>query len=462
MGCDGNTPNVICPSRISPIVRPWLAALPTPTSGGPLNNYLGPAIPDTILGNSDYYMGRFDAAGQEQRSRLHERLAPARARQVRVRAAAVHRQRVATPIRRTRGSAGSTGTALQHHAAEPHVHGVPEPQRGLRLGEPGASSIDFPKIAGVAGHNVPPQMSFSDGFAQFGTNAGINIGNVTTRPTFIINDSLTWTKGAHTLKGGMEYRKIMGNIHGNGNQAGSFTFGRGSTGLVGVNSGSPIASFLLGAVDNASSTFRAVDSAYPRQNAWILLGGDTWRANDKLTLDYGLRWDYYSPSREKYDRFSFFDPIGANPGAGGPARATRVCRRQLWRGQLRRALSREGFLRRLCSAVRRRLPAQRQDGPPQRVGHLLHAGVLSGLGRRHLAGRVLDTPVVQHQPRRHPAGVLPRAGPARRTSSGRRSSSPTTGTARASAVPPARRQQAPVLAPVEHHRGPRARHAISR
>ena len=94
---------------------------------------------------------------------------------------------------------------------------------------------------------------------------------MTTRPTFIINDSVTWTKGVHTLKVGMEYRKIMGNIHGNGNQAGSFTFGRGSTGLVGVNSGSPIASFLLGAVDSANATFRAVDSAYPRQNAWILL-----------------------------------------------------------------------------------------------------------------------------------------------------------------------------------------------
>ncbi len=176
---------------------------------------------------------------------------------------------------------------------------------------------DFPKIAGVAGYNVPPQMSFSDDFAQFGTNAGINIGNVTTRPTFIINDSLTWTKGVHTLKVGMEYRKIMGNIHNNGNQAGSFTFGRGSTGLVGVNSGSPIASFLLGAVDSANAAFRAVDSAYPRQNAWIFFGGDTWQVNEKLTFDYGLRWDYYSPSSEKYDRFSFFDPIGANPGAGG-------------------------------------------------------------------------------------------------------------------------------------------------
>jgi hypothetical protein len=60
MGCDGQTPNVICPSRINSIVKPWLAALPNPSSGGPLNNYLAPAIPDTILGNSDYYMGRVD------------------------------------------------------------------------------------------------------------------------------------------------------------------------------------------------------------------------------------------------------------------------------------------------------------------------------------------------------------------------------------------------------------------
>ena len=45
MGCDGRTPNVICPSRINPIVRAWLDALPNPTSDGPLNNYLGPADP---------------------------------------------------------------------------------------------------------------------------------------------------------------------------------------------------------------------------------------------------------------------------------------------------------------------------------------------------------------------------------------------------------------------------------
>ena len=51
---------MICPNRINPIVQPWLAALPMPTIGGPKNNYLAPAIPDTILGNADYFMWRYD------------------------------------------------------------------------------------------------------------------------------------------------------------------------------------------------------------------------------------------------------------------------------------------------------------------------------------------------------------------------------------------------------------------
>ncbi len=316
MGCDGNTPNVICPDRISPLVRPWLDALPTPTSPGAQNNYLGPAIPDTILGNSDYYMGRFDLQVRNNdhifTSVWHQR-APAKF--VSVLPQSIASETYSDPqnswVSRLNWDRTFTGTLLNHMSM-----GYLNRNEGYGAVNQGFVD-DFPQIRGVAGYNTPPQMSFDDGFATFGSDQGVNLGNITTRPTFIINDSLTWSKGAHTLKAGMEYRKIMGNIHGNGNQAGSFFFGRGSTGLVGVNSGSPIASFLLGAVDSGDATFRAVDSAYPRQNAWIFFAGDTWRMSDKLTLDYGLRWDYYSPSSEKFDRFSFFDPAGANPGAGG-------------------------------------------------------------------------------------------------------------------------------------------------
>ncbi len=316
MGCNGNQPNVICPSRISPLVRPWLSALPTPTSGGPLNNYLAPAIPDTILGNSDYYMGRFDLQiGSKDHmfaSIWHQR-APAKFASTLPQpiSADTYSDPQNSWVNRFNYDRIFSPTILNHMSM------------GYLNRNEGYGSVnqdflgDFPKIAGVAGYNVPPQMQFSDNFAQYGNNAGINIGNVTTRPTFIINDAVTWASAAHSLKVGMEYRKIMGNIHGNNNQAGTFSFGRGSTGLVGLNSGSPIASFLLGAVDSGNATFRSVSSTYPRQNAWIVHAGDTWRMSDKFTFDYGVRWDYYSPSSEKNDVFSFFDPVGANPGAGG-------------------------------------------------------------------------------------------------------------------------------------------------
>ena len=103
MGCDGNTPNVICPDRINPIVQPWLAALPTPTSAGTLNNFLAPPIPDTILGDSDYYMGRRGCAGGQQ-PRVRQLLAPACAGEVLFAVAAGRLPPRRIPTRRIRGS----------------------------------------------------------------------------------------------------------------------------------------------------------------------------------------------------------------------------------------------------------------------------------------------------------------------------------------------------------------------
>ncbi|MGH9160332.1 MAG: TonB-dependent receptor domain-containing protein, partial [Vicinamibacteraceae bacterium] len=317
MGCDGQTPNVICPDRINPIVQPWLDALPTPTNGRALNNYQPPApIPDTILGDSNYYLGRVDVqVGANDHffaSFWHQR-APAKF--LSLLPQSIANETYSDPqnswVNRFNYDRVFTQSLLNHMSM-----GYLNRNEGYGCVNQGFVG-DFPQIEGVAGYNVPPQISFSDDYEQFGCNAGVNIGNVTTRPTFIINDIVTWTKGSHTVKIGMEYRSIMGNVHNNGNLAGSFSFGRGATEILGVNSGSPIASFLLGAVDSGDVTFYDVTTTYPRQSAWVFHAGDTWRIGSKLTLDYGVRWDYFSPSREKYDRFSFFDPNGANPGAGG-------------------------------------------------------------------------------------------------------------------------------------------------
>ena len=198
----------------------------------------------------------------------------------------------------------------------------------------------FPKIAGVA----EPQRAAAVGmgeFDQMGCNAGVNVGNITTRPTFIINDAVTWVKGAHTLKVGMEWRKIMGNIHANGNEAGTFNFDRLATGL-GQGLGSPVASFLLGAVDNASVSDRSVSSHLRGRTCGSScrrqLAGRQ-QADARLRPALGL----LRAASEKCDRMSFFDPTGATLAlaarpAGSPSRAIPP------RCRLRRTLPGEGLV----------------------------------------------------------------------------------------------------------------------
>src|SRR4029078_6061839 len=205
-------------------------------SDGPLNNYLAPPIPDTILGNSDYYLGRYDlqfGADHMFASFWHER---ARAKFVSTLPQAIANETYSDPqnswVNRFNWDRTFSGTLLNHMSMGylNRNEGYGSVNQGVR--------DDFPQIAGVAGHNVPPRIDI-DGFTSYGNNAGINVGNVTTRPTFIIKHMVSATRGAHTLKLGMEYRKIMGNLHSNNNQAGTFFFGRGATGLSGAHTGSP-------------------------------------------------------------------------------------------------------------------------------------------------------------------------------------------------------------------------------
>jgi hypothetical protein len=43
---------------------------------------------------------------------------------------------------------------------------------------------------------------------------------------------------------------------------------------------------------------------------------DNWKVNSKLTLDYGLRWDFFPSYTEVKDRFAYFDPNATNPLTG--------------------------------------------------------------------------------------------------------------------------------------------------
>ena len=242
------------------------------------------AVPDSILGDSNYFFGRFDMyVGQKDHfsvSLWHQRAA------IKYNSLLPHELATESTSNPQNSSVHrfnwdhTFGSNLLNHLTFGYLN------RNEGYGCVNTDAVDkLPKIQGVVSNNVPSPMSFSDGFASFGCGGSLEADSITTRPTYVLNDLVTFIKGSHTIKIGGEYRNIGGNTHNRGNEQGSFNFGRGATGLPGVISGNPIASFLLGAVDNANLDVRTASTAYPRQKAWIFHAGDTWNATSKLTLE---------------------------------------------------------------------------------------------------------------------------------------------------------------------------------
>src|SRR5690606_9719993 len=89
----------------------------------------------------------------------------------------------------------------------------------------------------------------------------------------------------------------------------------GATNVGGGELGFNYASFLLGNAADASVA-NPQDPQIRKGNTSFYIQ-DTWKATNRLTLDYGLRYDYTTIWREVHDRQASFDPLVANPSAGG-------------------------------------------------------------------------------------------------------------------------------------------------
>jgi hypothetical protein len=319
MGCDGNTPNVICPSdpRLqNSLAKEWFSFLPQPTSSGALFNYLAPPTPGGFLNSDttaftikiDEYWGERDHLSFS----LYYRDIPPTLFSA-----------LPAPI----SSEGISYLKIwMFRANHDHTFG-PSLLNHVTLGYNNASfygggidgpyADDLPKIPGVASHRFPPAIYFDSGFDTLGSASGFAEEQPWPAPAYIANDMLTWAKGRHTLVFGGEYRNLQNTFHSFAGEPGLFEFTQPGTGLYWINSGSPIASFLLERVNWASSTFRSTNDVYGRADSFIGYFGDTFKVSPKFTLNFGLRWEMHRPYAEKWDRFSFFDAQTPNPGAGG-------------------------------------------------------------------------------------------------------------------------------------------------
>ena len=118
-------------------------------------------------------------------------------------------------------------------------------------------------------------------------------------------DNVTFVRGKHTFKTGADIRRVRADLFQTTNPVGEFDFDeRFTSGPSGGGLG--LASFLIGYPETIS---RGSIDTYPsgRTNQLFFFAQDDIRVNSKLTLNVGLRWEYYSPPTDAHKRLSNFD-----------------------------------------------------------------------------------------------------------------------------------------------------------
>jgi hypothetical protein len=176
-------------------------------------------------------------------------------------------------------------------------------------------------------------------FFTFGCAAlGDSDGQDRLSSTLLFADTFTFTKGAHSIKVGGEYRSIKDNNYDNFNSRNvlnldNFTvFGYPSYSFYGSHDSPSVRSFedmiwgAQGAVANSTENQfftragvrRANDLSYFRQHEWAAFAQDTWKVTPRFTAILGLRYAFNGVPYEKDGNFANFygDASAPLPASG--------------------------------------------------------------------------------------------------------------------------------------------------
>ena len=158
------------------------------------------------------------------------------------------------------------------------------------------------------------------------TNWGGTTANVTLAENYTVLDAVQWNVGRHSFTfGGQVAWMLYNTISATGGTspitlATTFTetggISKGSY-TVASNTGLGYASFLLGQFDKGSFTDYSLHPEYGARFRPISpYFQDDWKLNSKLTVNLGLRYDFYPSVTEVHNYASFFNPSLANSATG--------------------------------------------------------------------------------------------------------------------------------------------------
>lgn len=211
------------------------------------------------------------------------------------------------------------GVAHYHSNSQPSDYGSND---ASTIGIPGVNISQF--TSGQVGVNLSDFVAASTTTPLIGYAASMPWRRGEANIDFVNH----WTKimGNHTIKFGADLRRVQDNLLQDQtfSPRGLVTFSENQSSELGAQPSivNQVASFLL---DVPSQVGRDVNSITPAYRQWWLFAfaGDKWQASSKLTVDMGLRWEFYPPATPgKSGGFSNYDPttnslviagVGGNP-----------------------------------------------------------------------------------------------------------------------------------------------------
>ncbi|MGH9844790.1 MAG: hypothetical protein ACREEM_39230, partial [Blastocatellia bacterium] len=145
-----------------------------------------------------------------------------------------------------------------------------------------------------------PNFSFSDG--SFIPTNSTGRPHTTENKTYQFNDNLTWIKGRHTIKGGADFQKLKFRDFLSffaGDDFGEYSF-------TGQYTGNAFADFLVGLPSFTTYAANGPD-VLPFAYHYAFYAQDDFRISQKLTLNYGLRYELHPPFDDETNQLANFD-----------------------------------------------------------------------------------------------------------------------------------------------------------
>jgi len=168
-----------------------------------------------------------------------------------------------------------------------------------------AQQLNFPGVPFSPGIGGLPSISFSDGNQGIGSSG--YLPSIERQNSYVISDNLNWVRARHAIKLGGELRFEQFTIYQPASPRGDMSFGSDFTDNPAApgTGGEAIATFLLGIPDGGGIT--SLHNVDYRRQIYAVYALDDFKPTPRLTLNLGLRYEFFSTIKEANNQQATFD-----------------------------------------------------------------------------------------------------------------------------------------------------------